>query len=253
MSRLAALVSILLATCLLAEPAHASQVAPASQVARAGSATSFTFGTHNSLRGTARFGGFADVICWQEVALPASKRKLVAQLSGYDHYMEHGLPGQVPISWRSDRFTLLEGGAVQAAQRVKSYSPPRYVARTVLLDNVTGRQVAVYNTHMVQGAWNDRRKPFKQMRQKNWRKHARVLRRELNRADPRIPVLACGDFNRVAYLNLPGLKPIRREDGRVGLDHLYRDTRGVRTTRAWTSGNAGSHHPPLLTTVTLRR
>lgn len=246
MSRLAAALSLV----LLATGALVS--APTATAEQASGAASFTFGTHNSHRGTARFAGFADIICWQEVALPDSKRKLVANLSGYDQYMEPGLPGQVPISWRSDRFTLVEGSSTQAAPRVKSYSPPRYVARAVLLDNVTGREVAVYNTHMVQGAWNDRRKPFKQMRQKNWRKHARVLRRELRQADPGIPVLACGDFNRVAYLDLPGLKPIRREDGRTGIDHLYGDTRGVRATRARPAGNAGSDHPRLVTTITLR-
>ena len=246
MSRLAAALSLV----ILAAGALVS--APTATADQAAGASSFTFGTHNSHRGTARFAGFADIICWQEVALPDSKRKLVANLSGYDQYMEPGLPGQVPVSWRSDRFTLVEGHSTQAAPRVKSYSPPRYIARTVLLDNVTGREVAIYNTHMVQGAWNDRRKPFKQMRQKNWRKHARVLRRELSQADPSIPVLACGDFNRVAYLNLPGLKPIRREDGRTGIDHLYRDTRGVRATSARPAGNAGSDHPRLVTTITLR-
>jgi hypothetical protein len=102
---------------------------------------------------------------------------------------------------------------------------------------------------MVQGAWNDRRKPFKHMRQLNWREHARVLRRELRRADPAIPVLACGDFNRARYLGLPGAAPIRRQDGRIGLDHLYRDTRGVQAGPARALGSAGSDHPRLVTTI----
>jgi endonuclease/exonuclease/phosphatase family metal-dependent hydrolase len=215
-------------------------------------ASAFTFGTHNSLRGTGRFTGFADVICWQEVALPQSKDKLVASLPGYDHYLEPGLPGQVPTSWRANRFSLLEADSTQAAPRVKSYSPPRYISRTVLMDRVTGRRVAIYNTHMVQGAWNRRHKPFKQMRQKNWREHAKVLRRELRRADADIPVLACGDFNRVRYLDLPGLDPIRRQGGQTGLDHLYRDTRGVRVRPARSAGNAGSDHPRLVTRVMVR-
>lgn len=251
MSRLAAAISLVLLVTgtLLSPPTATAQRATGH---RADGGSSFTFGTHNSHRGTARFTGFADIICWQEVALPASKRKLAANLPGYDQYMEHGLPGQVPISWRSDRFTLVEGHSTQAAPQVKTYSPPRYVARTVLLDRVTGREVAIYNTHMVQGAWNDRRKPFKQMRQKNWRQHARVLRRELRNADPSIPVLACGDFNRVSFLNLPGLKPIRRQGGRVGIDHLYRDAHGVGATRARFDGNGGSDHPRLITRITLR-
>ncbi len=138
---------------------------------RAKGAAAFTFGTHNSLRGTGRFTGFADIICWQEVALPQSKEKLLKSLRGYDHYIEAGVAGQVPTSWRADRD---------------------------------------------------------------------------------IPVLACGDFNRVRYLDLPGLDPIRRQGGRTGLDHLYRDTRGVRARPARSEGNAGSDHPRLVTTIRLR-
>ncbi len=219
---------------------------------RAKGAAAFTFGTHNSLRGTGRFTAFADIICWQEVALSQSKEKLVASLRGYDHYLEPGVAGQVPTSWRADRFSLVDAATTQAAPRVKSYSPPRYISRTVLRDTVTDRLVAIYNTHMVQGAWNQRRKPFKQMRQRNWRQHARVLRRELRRADKDIPVLACGDFNRVRYLDLPGLDPIRRHGGDTGLDHLYGDTGGVHARAARSDGNAGSDHPRLVTTIRLR-
>lgn len=246
MSRLAAAVSLVLLS------AGSLVSAPTASAHQSAEGASFTFGTHNSHRGTARFAGFADVICWQEVALPDSKRKLVANLSGYDQYLEPGLAGQVPVSWRNDRFSLVEAESTLAAPRVKIYSPPRYVSRTVLLDTVTGQQFAVYNTHMVQGAWNDRRKPFKQMRKKNWRQHARVLRRELRQADPAIPTLACGDFNRAAYLNLPGMTPVKRESGRPGIDHLYRDSGGVDATSARVAGNAGSDHARLVTTVTLR-
>ena len=238
------LVPVLLTTTSVAPTAAGAE--------RAKSAVAFTFGTHNSHRGTGRFTGFADVICWQEVALPQSKDKLLRSMRGYDHYVESGVAGQVPTSWRADRFSLVDADTVQAAPRVKSYSPPRFISRTLLRDAVKGRLVAVYNTHMVQGAWNQRRKPFKQMRQRNWREHARVLRRELRRADRDIPVLACGDFNRVRYLDLPGLAPIRRQGGRTGLDHLYRDTRGVRARPARTDGNAGSDHPRLMSTIRLR-
>lgn len=237
------LVPVLLAT---------ASVVPTSASPQRAESAAFTFGTHNSHRGHGRFTGFADIICWQEVALPQSKEKLLRSLRGYDHYIEPGVAGQVPTSWRAARFSLVDADTVQAAPRVKSYSPPRFISRTVLRDSRTGRLVAIYNTHLVQGAWNGRRKPFKQMRQRNWREHARVLRRELRGADRDIPVLACGDFNRVRYLDLPGLDPIRRQGGRTGLDHLYRDTRGVRARRAYSEGNAGSDHPRLVTRIRLR-
>lgn len=217
-----------------------------------GSGSSFTFGTHNTHRGHARITRFADIICWQEVALPWSKRKIVRSLPGYGHHIEPGVAGEVSTSWRLDRFTVVAQESTRAAPRVKSYSPPRSISRTVLQENATGDLVAVYNTHMVQGAWNDRRKPFKQMRQVNWRKHLRVLRRELRQADRAIPVLACGDFNRAQYLGLPGVGPIRRHSGRIGLDHLYRDTRGVQASRVRTMSGAGSDHPRLVSTIRLR-
>lgn len=224
----------------------------AAAASQRGSGPSFTFGTHNTHRGHARITSFADIICWQEVAMPGPKRKIVRSLPDYAHHIEPGVAGEVSTSWRADRFTVVSQASTRAAPRVKSYSPPRSISHTVLRDNVTGRLVAVYNTHMVQGAWNDRRKPFKQMRKVNWRKHLRVLRRELEQADRAIPVLVCGDFNRVRFLNLPGVRPIRRDSGRIGLDHLYVDTRGGQASRATTLGGAGSDHPRLVSTIRLR-
>lgn len=95
----------------------------------------------------------------------------------------------VAAGWRvhSTGWDKAHGGMITA-------SPRRGVSWVVLERD--GDKIAFLNTHFVSGAWNEKKKSFKQWRKKVWMKHFRMLKalvHEFNRRG--ITVVCGGDFN----------------------------------------------------------
>ncbi len=170
--------------------------------ASASAATSLFFGTHNMYVGKAQFTPFAGVLGFQEVNEPRDKMEMRFGLPGYDRFVPKGDAGDVPIAWLRKRFKLVDKDSIRTHKGEKLVTPSRYVNWVRLRVKRTGAEFFFVNTHFISKAWSG-----KPERRKRWKKHARVLRREVAKLrQTGLPVFVVGDFNRRGTaLGIPGL------------------------------------------------
>jgi hypothetical protein len=184
--------------------------------ASASAATSLFFGTHNMYVGAAQFTPFAGVLGFQEVNTAQDKMEMRYGLPGYDRYVPKGDAGDVPIAWLRKRFALEDKDSIRTHKGEKLVTPSRYVNWVRLRVRRTGAQFFFVNTHFISKAWSG-----KPERRKRWKRHARILRREVAKLrQTGLPVFLVGDFNRRGKtLGIPGMTYVGAP--RVPLDHLY--------------------------------
>lgn len=135
-----------------------------------------------------------DIIGWQEIG-PARYRDAIRDLDGFGHFMPRGL--ETPISWRKDKFELLDSGVKKMHGGLAGVSPHRQVAWVKLRNKDTGEVMVHMNTHLVSGAWNSKKQPTDPWRQRMWNKHIDGMERMIERFERQgHPVTISGDFNR---------------------------------------------------------
>lgn len=210
--------------------------------ATAGAATvKFRIGTHNTLRGKAKFTPFAGVIGWQEVESPAARTKLNRTLTplGYKtFYPKPGPAKSVPISWRDKYFALRGSGSRLTHKGEARVTPNRYVNWVVLQRRGTQEQFAFVATHFVSKAWTGHPE-----RRARWLHHAQVLRQVVaNLRGQGLRVFVVGDFNRHKAITIPGMvyAPVKGGGG-VPLDQIY-VTQGVAHSQEQQLPKNGSDH-----------
>lgn len=196
-------------------------------------------GTHNTLRGRARFMPIGEVIGWQEVMGDRSRRKMRQQLPDYRHYVPSSSAGAVPISFRSGTWQLVDAGSVPAHDGVHGITPDRFI-NWVVLEHDSGHTITFVNTHFINGAF----KPWKsryQLRKRLWHRHLDTLvatLRELNTG--RDLTFVVGDFNYKRTLRLPGV--VRTKARSRTVDQIYVPGAG---TGAFSTAAAAKESPPV--------
>lgn len=218
---------------------------------------SFTLATHNVRRGAASLRRMASVVCWQEVSTIEAHRRL-RNMDGYAEFVPGGRPrGQVPpkaacpISWRRQRWRLVDSGYVHVHGGQRHLTPSRGITWVVLRRRgARGRRLVVVNVWPVNGAWKPRKWPGTLTRRKTlWQRYmdsVEGLLVRLGREYPTAEVVVAGDFNWPTAVDLPGLKSAWPR----GIDQIHfssgvgepRGTRVLRKVRKRIMGRYGSDH-----------
>lgn len=215
-------------------------------------APQISIGTHNTWYGNASFERFAGVIGWQEVNDSAARDKLRNRLGAeYTTFWPADDPARsVPISWRGERFALVNSGSIRTHDGEAGVTPARYVNWVILQVRGTDSRFIVVNTHFISGAWSGHPE-----RQARWNQHWDVLRdkvADLRQNHPAKPVFVIGDFNRHLAMTMPTpirFVPVQDAGGAVPLDHMYAPTT-VEHSQVLRQPKWGSdHHAYLLHTT----
>ena len=90
----------------------------------------------------------ADIVKWNELG-NLQVQALVRKQSGWAHYFPGPSANSVAISWRSDRFEMVDCGSVKMHGGVLKITPTRWVNWVLLRDLSTGKLFYVMNTHVV--------------------------------------------------------------------------------------------------------
>ena len=239
---LAVLVGAVVALGLLVAPGANADPLSGSDTDTTAKTEHITIGTFNTLRGAATIKPFADVIGWQEVNDKPDRDKLKRSLPGYQTYWPKSDAAKaIPISWNSDRFSLVQKNSIRTHKGESKVTPARYVNWVLLKDRKTGEQFVFINTHFISGAFTGHPE-----RQKRWRQHADVLRRTVRNVQssyPGAPVFVVGDFNRKTGMDLKNLVqlPDSKSAAHPGYDQVYASG-SVSTGKAWVKPKWGSDH-----------
>lgn len=143
----------------------------------------------------------ADVIGWQEIGPDRYDAAVKALGKPWRHYFagKAGAAGyESPISFRADRFKLVDGDSERIVPPRAKVSHGRYVTWVRLKDRATGLEFLVTNLHMIAGAWNDNPKPFKDERPDWWEADRDRFVSWIEHAilnNPDLPVVNLGDYN----------------------------------------------------------
>lgn len=179
-----------------------------------GDKKAYTFGTVNinvknnplmpqakvihDVKRAAKSGG---LIGWNEIG-PDRYFKAIRDLGPeWGHFMpRHGkmrIPN--PISFKKDIWQLQDGGFLKTHDGLAKVSPSRYITWAKLKHRDSGRTVVRLNTHLVSGAWSEK-KPTTAWRRAQWNVHIRKLTDLVERfKDQGHVVIVGGDFNRDSY------------------------------------------------------
>ena len=145
-----------------------------------------------------------DLIGWQEIG-PARYRDAVRSLGkDWGHYMPRDgkLPIPNPISWKKDKWELMDSGFKKTHGGKAKVSPNRYITWVKLRDKKTGESIVRVNTHLVSGAWTKSKldRPTTPWRQDMWKNHMADLDALVSRFEKKgEKVIIGGDFNRDSY------------------------------------------------------
>lgn len=174
----------------------------------------------HDVRKAARQGG---LIGWQEIG-PDRYFQAIRNLGPqWGHYMpKHGkyrIPN--PISWKKSVWDKQDEGFMRTHGGMAKVSPARYITWVKLKHKASGQEVVRINTHLISGAWSDR-KPTTEWRREQWHTHMQELRDLVARFKKKgLAVVVGGDFNRDSYRVLG--KQVRYDSG------LHAKTHGQRT------------------------
>lgn len=140
-----------------------------------------------------------DVVGLQEIEAVQWKQ-VKDSLPGYSSFpkgyrSEKGLSGQVPIYWKTDKYTLVDSGLFNRSWRkCTGVNLCEYAPWVLLEDNTTSQQFYAMNTHMVNenniAGGSDRGGAEK--READAKEINRVIRTEFKRG---VPVFVTGDLN----------------------------------------------------------
>jgi hypothetical protein len=148
----------------------------------------------NVIHDVKRAAKHGELIGWQEIG-PERYKDAIRDLPGFKHFMPKGL--QTPISWKEDKFKLLDSGVERMHGGLAKVSPHRQVAWVKLQNKETGETIIHMNTHLVSGAWNSKIQRSDPWRQKMWHKHIDGMKKLVEKFEKKgHPVTITGDFNR---------------------------------------------------------
>lgn len=135
-----------------------------------------------------------EIIGWQEIA-PQRYKDAIRNLKGFNHFMPKGL--ETPISWKADKFKLLDSGVERMHGGLAKVSPHRQVAWVKLQDKETGKTIIHMNTHLVSGAFNSKVQRSDPWRKAMWARHIEKMGNLVEKFEKKgFPVTITGDFNR---------------------------------------------------------
>jgi hypothetical protein len=145
----------------------------------------------------------AGIIGWQEIG-PAYYKNILKSLPkdewrtfwGKGHADDRQF--DCPISWKKKYWKFIDGGSWELHPPHAMISVRRSYCWAILENRNKGCRLLVTNKHYVAGAWNDKAKPFKELRPKLWRegmkKEVAWLERFMKKY-PEMPVILLGDYN----------------------------------------------------------
>jgi hypothetical protein len=153
----------------------------------------------------AAFAADAETISWTEIET-ASQVRDIQRHAGWDTFWPSGKAevaarNAVPVSWRSDTFTLVRGQSAFASDGLAGVSPSRFVTRVWLKHTASGKVVSRVAHHSVSGVDGAGQDPVK------WRRarHAEDIAKfkEVMMRDT-VPVIGSADFNTTRLRSLLG-------------------------------------------------
>lgn len=148
----------------------------------------------------------AAVIGWQEIDPRRERYRKAILIEGgdlWDHYFG-GEDNNAPISWRKDKFALVDNGELMLHPGHFGVCRKRMLTWVVLeklnkKGERTGKKFLVTNAHYVPGAWAPGRRPFKAWRQQAWNRGSATHQNLIARFRRSMPTVNLGDFNRRGY------------------------------------------------------
>lgn len=161
----------------------------------------------------------SDVVGWQEISTQ-EHIKAILGLQGWTTFWPSGntpTPGKaiassnyVPISWRTDRFTLLAAGGKKCIDGIAGVTPARYVVWVSLRDLDDGPGRAHLNGHNIHQAWTSH--PERQDEWKAWADFATAKTQGLTATHA---VIGSADLNRNKW-QMPGAAMLYASHGTFG-------------------------------------
>ena len=142
------------------------------------------------------------VILWQAV-MDSDDEGSLRTLAGWYHYVENKVPANVPISWDSERWVLVESGYKMLHHGVAGWSANRFIQYVVLRrrfrNGKLGGQIAFVNAHFIPAVFSPKRRGTKGWARARieWYKGKKALIALVAELAARgIPVMGGGDYNR---------------------------------------------------------
>lgn len=152
---------------------------------------------------TAQDAGPAGVILWQEFYRPRYRQALRSLGEGWAHYIPD-VGKQCPISWRADRYQLLDAGVEFLHAGHRLITPRQFVTWVILRDRATGVEAVFTNRHYLPGAYARGFKPWRKWRVRTWEAaNARDAALILRFVTQGYPVAGGGDYNVLARVRTP--------------------------------------------------
>lgn len=136
-----------------------------------------------------------NVIGWQEIGEAADHRAIdsVFASSRFYHLFKHK---ELAVTVRRVTWTVLEDYYVAAHGGMAGVSPNRGMTVDKMKQRVTGKLLAVINTHFVSGAWYGEHS-HQTWRRDHWNIHWAKLKTEIEKLNNEgYTVITLGDFNR---------------------------------------------------------
>lgn len=204
--------------------------------------------TFNTRRGKARILPLGDVIGWQEVNDPTDRDKVRDALPDYTLVTATAEWARaIPMSYLSDRFTLLDSGFVKAHDGKAGVTPARGSSWLLLGDAADNSVTWHINAHFISkirlSVW----------RQERWAEHLVSLRQLVDSLLKVSPLGTIGgDFNNHRRVGLPGMRNLtpRWRGDRVWYDQLLVTDAILEAAVERGKSRLGSDHFPFMLTYT---